>query len=158
MKKKFRLGILVLALIGLLAPAGMAFAGEITSFTASIEDGKMTTSGKAADGVYAVQVLVYNEAGTELVTMQSTGVNADGTFSETISVNEGTYLVKAADYAGGSFKEMTVKYEKPEKGGEEEKKAKEPGTGDSSLVILFALLGTMSIITIAGVAYRASKR
>ena len=150
MKKKFRLGILVLALIGLLAPAGMAFAGEVTQFTASFEDGKITAEGKAADGVYAVQVLVYNEAETELVAMQSTGVNADGTFSEAIAVAEGTYLVKAADYAGGSFKEMTVK--------SADKTTKEPGTGDNSLVILFTVMAVGSLGAITLLAFKKQRR
>lgn len=150
MKKRFRLGILVLALIGLLAPAGTAFAGTLSQFSPSYENGNIKAEGKAADGVYAVQVLVYNEAGTELVTMQSTGVNADGTFSEKIAVSEGTYLVKAADYAGGEFLSMTVKAS--------DTTTKEPGTGDNTLLITFAFLGTASMLTILTMTAKNRKR
>ncbi|MBE6014266.1 MAG: hypothetical protein E7241_02715 [Lachnospiraceae bacterium] len=150
MKKKFRLAILVLALIGIIAPAGSVFAGTLTQFTASTEDGKIIAEGKAADGVYAVQVFVYNEAGTELVASKSTAVNADNTFKDTIEVPEGTFLVKAADYAGGEFLSMTVKAS--------DTTTKEPGTGDNTLLITFAFLGTASMLTILTMTAKNRKR
>ena len=82
---------------------------KITSLSANISDQTITVSGTAESGVLATQVIVYDESGENIVAMQSTGVEADNSFSTTIAVGSGAkYIVKVADYDGGEYSSVAV--------------------------------------------------
>ena len=72
------------------------------------QSGVITVEGVADSSVIAVAVLVYDSTGTNLVTMQTTQTNDDDTFKTTISLDADTYIVKVANYTGGSYVEKKV--------------------------------------------------
>ena len=82
---------------------------EITSINASISGTTISISGTTVDNVLAVQLVIYDETGKNIVKMYSTDVTADHTFSATVPVETaGTYVVTAADYDGGTVVTTTV--------------------------------------------------
>lgn len=82
---------------------------KITSLSANISNQVISINGTAESGVLATQIVVYDESGENIIAMQSTGVEADNTFSATIAVgSDAKYIVKVADYDGGEYKSATV--------------------------------------------------
>ena len=68
MKKKISLILFVFALaIMLFIPWHSVSAKTITSLDASISDGKISVSGTAESGTLAVQIVVYDEKGENVV-------------------------------------------------------------------------------------------
>ena len=82
---------------------------EITSLNASTAENSITVNGTTVDGILAVQLVIYDETGTNIIKMYSTDVSSDNTFSVTIPVSTtGTFVVTAADYDGGEVATTTV--------------------------------------------------
>ena len=84
-------------------------AADVKTFDAKLEDGVITISGTAEDGVYAVATTVYDKTGEALIAMQTTAVGEDLKFSDEIVVSkDDEYIVKAANYDGGDYLTVTV--------------------------------------------------
>ncbi|MBQ3469726.1 hypothetical protein IJH16_02015 [Candidatus Saccharibacteria bacterium] len=82
---------------------------EITSLNANISGTTISVNGTAKSTVLAVQFIVYDKTGQNIIKMYSTAVNGDGTFSAEIAVDTNdTYIVSAADYDGGQTVMVTV--------------------------------------------------
>ena len=112
MKNKLKVIFMALALVYILCmPEQKVFAADISSVNATGNSTSATISGTADNGVTAVVIMVYDSTGTNLVTMESVSVSASHTFTDTINLNVGSYLIKVADYEGGAFSETTVKVE-----------------------------------------------
>lgn len=92
----------------LLLPGIQAQAGTIATVTASAGNGQITVSGTADDDVLAVAIFVYDSTETTLLKMKSVAVDSSHAYSDTIAVENGTYVVKVADYEGGDFNTTTV--------------------------------------------------
>lgn len=94
----------------LLGPAVQAQAGTILSLDATPGTNEIAVSGVAEDGVLSVMIVVYDATETTVLQMQSVAVDASHAYQYTFSVEPGTYVVKAADYNGGTFasKKVTV--------------------------------------------------
>ena len=111
MKKLAKL-ILSLSLIAVLS-MGMAItclAGEVKSVDTSGENNTIKVSGTTDAGVLACAVLVYDKAGSTLLGMETCAVTS-GAYSYTMdkSFDAGNYVVKVADYDGGTFATKEVK-------------------------------------------------
>lgn len=80
-------------------------AKNISSVTATEENGVVTVSGTAEAGTLACAIFVYDSTGTTLMAMETCGVNDDSIYSYTMktTLKEGTYVVKVADYDGGAY-------------------------------------------------------
>lgn len=77
---------------------------DVKTINASITDNKISVDGTVDNGVLAVAILVYEEDGTTLVTMETTSVDSNDKYSDTIHVTAGKkYIVKAANYDGGTY-------------------------------------------------------
>lgn len=113
MKKSFKLIIstLLLAIMVLVPFVNVDAAGNsnIKTIDASISNGTISVSGTTEDGVLAVAIMVYDSTETNLITMQTTSVGSDNSYSDTITLASGTYVVKVADYDGGEYVTKTVK-------------------------------------------------
>ena len=113
MKKSFKLIIstLLLAIMVLVPFANVDAASNsnIKTIDASISNGTISVSGTTEDGVLAVAIMVYDSTETNLITMQTTSVGSDNSYSDTISIASGTYVVKVANYDGGEYVTKTVK-------------------------------------------------
>ena len=107
MKKVIKGIIITLALAFTVVPFG-ASAKNIKTLSATEKDGVISVSGTAEAGTLAVAVMVYNETGTELVVMGTTGVASDNTFATEIELPSGTYQIRVADYDGGDYQITTV--------------------------------------------------
>lgn len=92
----------------LVLPVVKVQAGSISSMSAVGGSGKVTVSGTAGSGVVAVAIMVYDETGTTLKAMETTGVDDSSKYATEISVDAGTYLIKVADYEGGDYQTATV--------------------------------------------------
>lgn len=84
------------------------FAANIVTVSATGNSTSATVSGTAENGVTAVAIMVYDSTGTNLVIMESVSVSDDHTFNDTINLASGSYLIKVADYEGGTYSETTV--------------------------------------------------
>ena len=137
MNKKIGLCLTIIALVlCMLIPVKSVYAAEkkVTNLEVTQSNNKISVKGKTESGVLAVAIAVYNEKGTELITMQTTSVNSDNEFSDTIAQKEGNYLIKVADYEGGPYAEesLTVKEEdKTEEKTETEEEKTEQTTEES---------------------------
>lgn len=81
-----------------------AEALNVKTIDASITDSQISVNGTVDDGVLAVAILVYEEDGTTLVTMETTSVDSSNKYADTIHVTAGKkYIVKAANYDGGTY-------------------------------------------------------
>lgn len=121
MKSSFAYILMAAILVSNMMFCTMGFASgdySITSLSASYASGKVTVTGETAEDVYAVAVLLYNANGSTLLRMESFGVS-DGSFTAeiNISLSPGSYMVKAANYAGGPFASTTFTYSAPTGGG-----------------------------------------
>lgn len=92
----------------LLMPGIQAKAGTITSVSATAGTNQFTVNGVAGDDVLSVAILVYDSTGTTLLQMESVAVDSNHAYTDTFTVAEGTYLVKVADYEGGTFSQTSV--------------------------------------------------
>lgn len=77
---------------------------NVKTINASITNDKISVEGTVDNGVLAVAIMVYEEDGTTLVTMETTSVDSNDKYSDTIDVTAGKkYIVKAANYDGGTY-------------------------------------------------------
>lgn len=79
---------------------------EVETVVASGTNGSMTVSGSAQDSVYAVAILVYDS--TDTLVAMTTCAASNNAYSTAISVPNGTYTVKAANYDGGAYATTTA--------------------------------------------------
>lgn len=154
MKKINRKIISILTLVMMLMiPVMNVSAANISKLSTEVEDKKLTVYGTAEDGVVAAAILVYDEAGTNLLQMETVSVSDDHKFTNTFSIPNGTYTVKVADYDGGEFlsEKVTVKsvgvsikdVDTNKTADGEEKKS--PKTSDTSMMIYIVLIAGLSI-------------
>lgn len=115
MKKLIKIFIPVLTLLLVIsAPVMRVYAGEITTLNAvSFDDGTNTgvlIDGTAGAGVLAVSICIYESDGSTLINLYTTAVDASSKFSYAYALAPGDYVVKVADYDGGTFatKNVTV--------------------------------------------------
>lgn len=104
--KKFSKYFLVIILSLFIIPIVSVNAAtlDVKTINASITDNKISVDGTVDNGVLAVAILVYEEDGTTLVKMQTTSVDSNDKYSDTIQVTAGKkYIVKAANYDGGTY-------------------------------------------------------
>lgn len=81
-----------------------AASPNVKTIDASISGNTISVEGTVENGVLAVAILVYEEDGTTLVTMETTSVDSNNEYSDTIDVTAGKkYIVKAANYDGGTY-------------------------------------------------------
>lgn len=100
---------LTLLLAFILIPKQTTWAApgtEVETVAASGTNGSMTVSGSSQDGVYAVAILVYDS--TDTLVAMTTCAASNNVYSTTISVPNGTYTVKAANYDGGAYATTTA--------------------------------------------------
>lgn len=140
-----------------LAASSTIEAKNITSVNATAANGKITVSGTAEAGTLACAVLVYDETETNLLSMETCGVAADNTYSYTLGMKfaNGTYVVKVADYDGGSYTTAKVTVSGSTSAGTETQVPSEtqassetkvsPKTGDVN-----PIAGVFTLILIAG--------
>lgn len=111
MSKKISVVLIIIALVSLLVfPVNKVFAAnkEVLTMDASESGGKISVSGTVEDGMLAVAISVYDETGANLLKVETTNVESGNTFSYDITIPNGTYVVKAADYDEGPFLSKTV--------------------------------------------------
>ncbi len=117
MKSKYKSRIAKLLAITLIAVIMLSVPGyailiekNVTSLTASYSNGVVTVNGTTTEGTLAVAIMIYNSSGS-LLRMESFAVNK-GVFTSTISITltQGTYTVKAANYEGGDFFSTSFTY------------------------------------------------
>lgn len=104
--KKFSKYLLVIILSLFIIPIVSVNAAtlDVKTINASITDNKISVDGTVDNGVLAVAILVYEEDGTTLVKMETTSVDSNDKYSDTIQVTAGKkYIVKAANYDGGTY-------------------------------------------------------
>lgn len=111
MKKRTKIILtsLLAALLMLPAYNVQAKDKEVTSIEATESGDTITVSGTVESGMLAVAVAVYDESGEDLIAVETTAVSSGNKFSCDIDVPSGTYVVKAADYDGGTFAQTVVK-------------------------------------------------
>ena len=78
---------------------------NVKTINASITNDKISVEGTVDNGVLAVAIMVYEEDGTTLVTMETTSVDSNDKYSDTIDVVTAgkKYIVKVANYDGGTY-------------------------------------------------------
>lgn len=82
---------------------------KVTSFSATASDKTITVSGEAEEAMVACAITVYDSTGEQLLSMKTTAVDDSNKFSDTITVDaDGTYVVRVADYEGGSYEQTSV--------------------------------------------------
>ena len=98
------LGVFVMASVN-------ADAKNISGVRAVSSDGKIIVSGTAEEGTLACAVFVYDSTESTVLDMETCAVKEDSTFRYQMSkmYAKGDYVVKVADYDGGSYKSTTVK-------------------------------------------------
>ena len=106
--KKIALGFVAALALAVSVVPFAAHAKEIKTINASQASGKVSVSGTAEAGTLAVAVMIYDESGKDLVAFETASVSDENLYYAEISVAEGKYLVKVADYDGGDFKTATV--------------------------------------------------
>ena len=97
--RKYGLVLSILLIAMLLLPSSIVMAASVTTMDADGSNGKLTISGTTTEDCLAVAILVYDEAGTNLVYIETTGVE-NSAYKSTIHLANGTYTVKAGDYDG----------------------------------------------------------
>ena len=111
--------------------SSIAYAGTVSSLSATENNGKITVSGTVNSTVYAVAVVVYS--GDNLEYMETVNVNSDRSYSIELGkqFGSGTYEVRVADYNGGEYKTTSVEV----KSEENTTSSSNPTTGD--IIMLF---------------------
>lgn len=97
--RKYGLVLSILLIAMLLLPSSIVMAASVTTMDADGSNGKLTISGTTTEDCLAVAILVYDEAGINLVYIETTGVE-NSAYKSTINLANGTYTVKAGDYDG----------------------------------------------------------
>lgn len=112
---------------------------KVKTLEASMDGTKITATGTTDEEMLAVSVIVYDEAGTTFIKMESGQVD-DGKYNVTIDgFEEGKkYMVRVANYDGGDFLEQLVPDE-----------TKTPDTGDD--IYTFIIIGTLSVVSLLGI-------
>ena len=159
---------------------------DVKTINASITNNKISVDGTVNNGVLAVAIMVYEEDGTTLVTMETTSVDSNDKYSDTIDVTAGKkYIVKAANYDGGEYitKKVTEETKKEDEKPDTETKpdtntitdtnataeenttnetnttnttASNPKTGDN--IILFAIIFILALTGLVGTVIINKKR
>lgn len=112
MKRLYKIIFTLTLCLGLFVAVSVnAQANTISSVSAVSSNGKITVSGMAEEGTLACAVFVYDSTESTLLGMETCEVNADNSFRYQMSKTyaKGDYVVKVADYDGGSYKSTTVK-------------------------------------------------
>lgn len=81
---------------------------SILALNVSVSGNSLLVGGTTEDGVLAVAIAVYDKSGKNLVTMQTTDVNDDNTYESSLELDDGSYVIKVADYDGGSYLTKSV--------------------------------------------------
>ncbi|MBQ8992364.1 hypothetical protein IJ090_02960 [Candidatus Saccharibacteria bacterium] len=113
------LAVFVAVTIAAFGMTGRTIAKDIKTLNAAIKNDTISISGTAEAGTLAVAILVYDEAGSELLAMETASVSDENLYYAEIGLTDGTYLVKVADYDGGDYKTATVSPETEESSEEE---------------------------------------
>ena len=112
MKRLYKIIFTLTLCLGLFVTVSVnAQAKNISGVSAVSSNGKITVSGMAEEGTFACAVFVYDSTESTLLGMETCEVNADNSFRYQMSKTyaKGDYVVKVADYDGGSYKSTTVK-------------------------------------------------
>ncbi len=158
-KKKVKLLLSIAILLGLfLLPHSNVMAAEITTAEGTIKDQVLSISGTTESSVVAAVIQVYNSDETQLLAMQSTAVT-DGMYQVQFAdkkYKENTYVVKIADYSGGTYKIISVENEKitPTDTGDTKKS---PQTGDSSSILLWLVIMGVPVVGISGLIIKRKR-
>ncbi|MBR3365993.1 hypothetical protein IKG48_02650 [Candidatus Saccharibacteria bacterium] len=107
MKKLVITLIIALSFVAIAAPVATS-AKDIKTISATYESGKIAVSGTAEAGTLAVAIMIYDEKGADLISMQTASVSNENLYYSEIELAEGNYVVKVADYDGGNYKTATV--------------------------------------------------
>ncbi len=97
---------LVLSLM-VFVPGVSALNKKVLTMTAEVTGSNVAVNGTTEDGMLAVAVSVYKADGTTLVTVESASVTSNA-FTHTLTLTDGTYIIRVADYDGGDFIGQTV--------------------------------------------------
>lgn len=118
---------------------------KVKTLEASMDGTKITATGTTDENMLAVSVIVYDEAGTTFIKMESGQVD-NGKYNVTIDGFEAgkKYTVRVANYDGGDFLEQKV----PDG-------TKTPDTGDN--IIAYIVLGSLSVISLIGIVLYRKK-
>lgn len=109
MKKKLSLIYLLVIIVAMaIIPVSGVYAKKIETMEANAGDGKITVSGTAEKGMLAVAISVYDEEEKKLIKTETTSVDNDSKYSYSIEVAKGTYVIKVADYDGGTYESKKV--------------------------------------------------
>ena len=152
MCKKIVLVVIALALIIVMgSPSKRVFAAnkEIKTVDAIQENGKLIVSGEVEEGMLAVAVQVLDQ-NNNLVKLETGAVDSNNKYKVEITVPEGKYIIKVADYDGGNtitknIPEETQKTDSDSKEetkttNNEEIKADNPKTGDNIIIAVSVLI------------------
>ena len=80
---------------------------NVLTINATQQNGTISVSGTTDSEMYAVAISIYDESGTNLITLETAAAN-DGAFSHSIEIAEGNYQICVADYNGGECMTTTV--------------------------------------------------
>ena len=80
---------------------------NVLTINATQQNGIISVSGTTDAEMYAVAISIYDESGTNLITVETAAAN-DGVFSHSIAIAEGNYQICVADYSGGECMTTTV--------------------------------------------------
>ena len=148
-----------------IAVSANAEAKTISGVSAVNSRGKITVSGTAKEGTLACAVLVYDSSESTLLDMETCPVNEDSSFRYQMSntYEDGTYVVKVADYDGSDYAvaKVTVKTDGDTEEGSKQDTAKEtkvltsPKTGDTGKVFLW---GVPVLMMLAALCFATRKR
>ena len=133
--------VLILVLVVTITPS--IFAYEIKTLDVTEDTtGLIKVSGTSESEMMAASISIFDEAGTTLITMKTVQVNDDDTFSAEFQLDPGKYVVRAADYDGGTVVEKTVVATD----------TTNVKTGDN--IYTYVIIGAIAVIAIiAGVLY-----
>ena len=143
--KALRNSIIVISIALLVLVSGIgitevnaAATPEVLTIEANFDGDKLTVSGTTDPGVYAVEIMVYDKDGNNLITMKSTEVTGDNKYKDVLDVKSGDYVVRAARYEGGTVVEAKVVTPKKT----------DTNTGDANnMTLLIALLTIAAVGT-----------
>jgi len=117
MKKKTITTFIIVSILLMLFQTSVSAVSNnnILTLSASVSEHTVSVSGTAESEVLAGVVVVYNSTETTMLDMESFEVGSDNTFSYTLTntFDDGTYVIKVADYDGGQFKSITVTIPEP---------------------------------------------
>ena len=123
---------------------------NVKTLDASFNDNKLVVKGTVDDGVLAVAIMVYDSDEKEVIKFVTSDVDEDNSFEDNIDIAEdGTYVVKVANYDGGEYKSVNVTVSSLVKK-DSANKISNPKTLDNiaSYVILFLIAGGGSLGTL----------